>query len=104
MSKRTQRDAAATDTGPRDDEGDLFERPDGFFWRSKYTAREYGPFATLLAAIADMEVNEAPADDDEGIAVAETAEEAAAEVGISGWIDEESGELGEEERPRIEEH
>ena len=43
-------------------------------------------------------------DDEEALQVGETLEEAEAEVGISGWIDPDSGELAEEERPRIEEH
>ena len=85
-------------------ENRLMERPDGFYWRARGTAREYGPFATLLEALEDQAVAEPSVDDEAPLEVAETLEEAEAEVGISGWIDPDSGELAEEERPRIEEH
>lgn len=87
------------------DKSCVFERPDGFYWQAKGNRREYGPFATLVDALADLAVAEAPSDDDEGpLEVAETLEEAESEVGIAGWFDPDSGELAEEERPRIEEH
>ena len=89
---------------PEYDESRLFERPDGFYWQSRDSAHEYGPFPSLLEALTDLEANEAPEADEEALEVAETLAEAEAEVGISGWIDPDSGELAEEERPRIEEH
>lgn len=77
----------------------ILERPDGFYWQEKDGAREYGPFATLVEAVADMQV----ADESE-IAPGETLEEAESEIGIAGYRDPETGELAEEERPRLEEH
>ena len=51
----------------------------------------FGPFATLLEAIQDMEYN-ADSDFEPG----ETLEQAEEEIGVSGWIDHETGEPGEE--------
>lgn len=89
---------------PDYDDGLVTERPDGFFWQDPKTGREYGPFATLAEAMADMDVEDSPEELREPLEVAESLEEAEAEVGISGWVDPETGELAEEERPRIEEH
>ena len=77
----------------------IIERPDGFYWQDKETGEEFGPFATLLEAVTDMEYNA-----DSGIEVGETAEEAEEEVGIADWIDPETGLPAEESVPRTEEH
>jgi len=93
-----------SDRIPDYNDGRVIERPDGFYWQDPRGTQEYGPFATLLDAIADMDVEDAPEDADEPLEVAETIEEAESEVGISGWIDPETGELAEEQRPRLEDH
>jgi hypothetical protein len=77
----------------------IVERADGFYWRSPDTGNEYGPFATLAEASADME-SSADGDYEPG----ETLEEAEDEIGIAGWIDPETGEPAEESVPRIEDH
>jgi hypothetical protein len=77
----------------------LVERPDGFYWRPKGTAREFGPFATLLDAVQDIE----PVDDGT-LEPGETLAEAEAELGIANWIDPESGAPAEAQQPRLEEH
>ena len=65
------------------DDGLVVERPDGFFyWQQPDTGKEYGPFATLLEALADMDVEDAPRDAEEPLEVGETLEEAEAEVGF----------------------
>jgi len=89
---------------PTIDESRVFERPDGFYWQAPDGKREYGPFETLLDALEDQVRADPGIDDAEPLEVAETLEEAEAEVGISGWVDPDSGELAEEERPRIEDH
>lgn len=76
----------------------LIERPDGFYWRWEGAGREYGPFATLLQAKQDMRVN-----DDAALEPGETLAQAQADIGIADWIDPETGDPAEEERPRIEE-
>jgi hypothetical protein len=86
-------------TPPDYDRTRITERPDGFYWQAKDDGREYGPFATLLAAVLDMQ-----ASDNGSIEPGETLEEAEAEIGIAGFIDPETGVPAEEERPRLEEH
>ncbi len=87
------------ETAPDFDATRIVERPDGFYWQAKAGGREYGPFATLLRAVQDMQ-----ASDGAELEAGETLEEAEAEIGISEWIDPETGEPSEENRPRLEEH
>jgi hypothetical protein len=87
------------ETPPEYDSNRLIERPDGFHWRMKGRAREYGPFATLLEAVQDMELA-----DDETLEPIETVQEAEAEIGIADWIDPDTGELAGVDGIHIEEH
>lgn len=84
---------------PPFDQSRILERPDGFWWQAKDGGREYGPFATLVEAVADMQSGDNGAPEP-----GETLQEAEAEIGIAGYIDPETGEPMEEERPRLEEH
>ena len=86
-------------TPPDYDLARLVERPDGFYWRPKGTPRDFGPFATLLEAVQDMEVA-----DDGTLGAGETLAEAQAQFGIADWIDPDTGDPAEEERPHLEEH
>lgn len=73
----------------------IVERPDGFYWHDENESdKVFGPFPTLLEAIQDMEYN-AESDYEPG----ETLEQAEEEIGISNWIDHETGEPGEESFP-----
>jgi hypothetical protein len=76
----------------------IVERPDGFYWQSR-DSREYGPFATLLEAVQDMEQ-----EDLTSFGPGETIEEAREELGIADWTDPETGEPAEEARRRLEDH
>jgi len=70
----------------------ILERPDGFYWHDVNASNKvFGPFTTLLETIQDMEYN-AESDFEPG----ETLEQAEEEIGVSGWIDHETGEPGEE--------
>lgn len=70
----------------------VIERPDGFYWHYEDASEKvFGPFATLLEAIQDMEYT-AESDYEPG----ETLEQAEDEIGMSSWIDRETGEPGEE--------
>jgi len=69
----------------------IVERPDGFYWQEKGSDKVFGPFPTLLEAMQDMEYN-ADSDFEPG----ETLEQAEEEIGVSGWIDHETGEPGED--------
>ncbi|MEW5862618.1 MAG: hypothetical protein AB1773_03370 [Pseudomonadota bacterium] len=77
----------------------IIERPDGFYWQQGDCGREYGPFETLIEAVADMQALEEPA-----LEPGETLAEAEAEIGIADYVDPETGEPAEECRPRLEEH
>ena len=78
-----QDEQASTD----DVQAQLIERPDGFYWQDKLTEKWYGPFPTLLEAMEDMQYQE-DSDYEEG----ESLQEAEAEIGITDWIDPETGE------------
>ncbi|MCA3130442.1 MAG: hypothetical protein ACK5YW_03895 [Betaproteobacteria bacterium] len=77
----------------------VVERPDGFYWHSPDGGREYGPFATLREAMQDMELAS-----EETLEEGESLAEAEEEIGLSGWIDPETGEPAEDTVTRIEEH
>jgi hypothetical protein len=87
------------ETPPDYDRTRITERPDGYYWREKGGKREYGPFETLLEAVEDMDYNA-----DAGFEPGETLEQAEEELGLATWVDPETGELAEEERPRLEDH
>jgi hypothetical protein len=77
----------------------IIERPDGFYWQSSEDGREYGPFATLLDAAADMQYRaETPYEPGETLAEAE------AEIGIAPWIDPDTGQPGERDFPRSDDY
>jgi len=77
----------------------IIERPGGFYWRAKGEVREHGPFDTLFEAVQDMQSSEGQAPEPGA-----TLQEAEANIGIAEWIDPETGQPAEEERPRLEEH
>ena len=81
------------------DKARVVERPDGFYWQSVDGGKEFGPFTTLLEAVEDMQYS-ADTDYEPG----ESVEQAEDEIGISDWVDPETGELAEELTPRIEDH
>jgi hypothetical protein len=87
------------ETPPDYDKTRIIERPDGFYWQDKETDEEYGPFETLLEAVQDMEYSA----DVDGVET-ESLQEAEDEIGVADWIDPETGEPGEEWRPRTEDH
>lgn len=87
------------ETAPEYDKTRVIERPDGFYWQFKGTDEEFGPFATLLEAVEDMKYNA-----DAAIEPGESLLEAEDELGISDWIDPETGAPAEGSVPHIEDH
>ena len=81
--------------------GRVIERADGYYWEVKKGGEAYGPFATLAEAeearLAGA-VNSAEADD------GDLLQEAESELGISEWIDPDTGGPAEDNVPRIEDH
>jgi hypothetical protein len=90
---------AIPETLPEYDRARIVERPDGFYWQSRDGGNESGPFPTLLDAVEDMQYS-ADSDYEPGESVAQ----AEAEIGIADWVDPETGELAEDQLPRIEDH
>ena len=76
----------------------IIERPDGFYWQHKASGEEFGPFATLIEAVADMDYTAANGEPGESL------EEAESEIGIADWIDPETGQPAEESVPHLEDH
>ncbi|TCJ14652.1 hypothetical protein EZJ19_09395 [Parasulfuritortus cantonensis] len=77
----------------------IVERPDGFYWTDSTTGEAYGPFATLAEAALDMEYQE-----DSDFEPAESLEEAEDELGITSWVDPDTGELAEDTFTHLEDH
>ena len=82
--------------------GHIIERPDGFYWQSKEARAEYGPFATLAEAEANM--LSGGAETAEEAQPADSLQEAESELGIAEWIDPDTGGPAEDSVPRIEDH
>lgn len=93
MTKKTDPQA------PAYDETRLIERPDGFYWLEVDSGKSFGPFKTLEDAAQDMEYNE-----ESDFEPAETLEEAEEELGITGWVDPDTGELAEDTFTHLEDH
>lgn len=72
------------------DMGQIVLRPDGYHWQAPDGKNEFGPFASLELALADMmaAAEDAP---EEG----ESLQEAEGELGLADWIDPETGCLAE---------
>jgi hypothetical protein len=85
-------------TEPDELHGRVLERPDGFYWQEKEGGEEYGPFPTRAEAEADLESDGVAETDPDAV------HEAESELGISEWIDPDSGEPAEDSVPRIEDH
>ena len=79
--------------------GRVIERPDGFYWE-KAKGESHGPYATLAEAEADLLADGAADDAEAG----ESLQEAESELGISEWIDPDTGGPAEDNVPRIEDH
>jgi len=77
----------------------IIERPNGIYWQDTATGEEFGPFASVAEAEADMEYNA-----DSSYEPGERLDEAEDELGIADWVDPDTGQPAEESVPRIEDH
>jgi hypothetical protein len=80
-------------------EGHVIKRPDGYYWGAK-GQEPRGPFETRAEAEADLLAGGAA----EEFEPEETLQEAESELGISEWIDPDTGGPAEDNVPRIEDH
>ena len=82
-------------------QGRILERPDGYYWESKTTKELRGPFETRAEAEADLLAGGAAAGEFDA---EDTLQEAESELGISEWIDPDTGGPAEDHIPRLEDH
>ena len=80
--------------------GHVIERPDGFYVQAP-SGEESGPYPTLAEAETEVLAAEA---DESGVDDAPDLQEAESEIGVSEWIDPETGGPAEDSVPRIEDH
>ena len=99
QGKIAKRKKKIAEAAPQDDRIEFIERPNGVYWRAAGSAAESGPFATLAEAEADAQGREDPT-----FQATDSVAEAEAEVGISEWIDPDTGAPADESAPRIEDH
>src|SRR5881394_2063663 len=69
-------------------QGHVIERPDGFYWEAK-KGEPHGPFPTRGEAEADLLADGAAEEDD--MEVPGTLQEAESDLGVSEWIDPDTG-------------
>jgi hypothetical protein len=88
----------------RDDlaEEPILKRPDGFYWQRKSGGELRGPFVTRAEAEADRLAGGA-ADDDERES-GDPLHEAEFDIGVSEWIEPDTGGPAEDHIPRLEDH
>ena len=68
----------------------ISHHPDGYYWCTPDGKQQFGPFETYNDAFADMHGG-----DPDDIEPGESLREAEAELGISDWIDPDTGGLAE---------
>lgn len=98
---QANRTSLAEEEPPEDDSamGQVVRRPDGYHWQSSDGRHEVGPFDSMEEAWAGVgEV------DEQAPEPGETLREAEDEIGISDWIDPETGQPAEGQcLPRLDE-
>lgn len=75
-------------------ESTIVERPDGYYWQSEDGRQDFGPFESYEQALADRD-----AASEEALAPTSTLHESEEAIGMSNWIDPETGEPAEGESP-----
>ena len=78
----------------------ILQRPDGFYWQPK-NGELRGPFESRAEAEADRLAGGVTEDD---FGAGESLQEAESEIGMSEWIDPDTGGPAEDNIPRIEDH
>ena len=99
MNRKTMQDRTAAKQPPQTEDEPLdvsrvrepiTRRGDGYYWEAPDGRQEFGPFESYELAWADMH-----SFDPDDIEPGETLSEAEAELGLSDWIDPETGGLSE---------
>jgi orotate phosphoribosyltransferase len=80
--------------------GQVVLRGDGYHWQAADGKQEFGPFATMEEALAEMQA--ASSEEEAEAEPGESLEEAEDELGIADWIDPDTGEPAEgQSTPRL---
>ena len=103
-AKKKARKSAAKVAAPGNGQGKealghVIERPDGFYVQAP-SGEESGPYTTLAEAEAELLAAEVAEPDLE----TGDLQEAESDIGVSEWIDPETGGPAEDSVPRIEDH
>ncbi len=97
-----ERGESSTDDGEPVADTRLVSRAEGYYWLAEDDDREVGPFASIEAALADMGAS--GDDDEDSLAPDDTLEEVEDELGMSTWIDPDTGCPAEATWTRLEDH
>ena len=81
-------------------QGRVVKRPDGYYWEAKGIEGR-GPFVTRAEAEADLLAGGANTPEFDG---EDSLQDAESEIGISNWIDPDTGGPAEDSVPHIEDH
>jgi hypothetical protein len=106
MPRRKKSEAAQPALAPEESieeqpvQGRVVKRPDGYYWEARGKEAR-GPFETRGEAEADLLAGGAAAGEFEA---GENLQEAESELGISDWIDPDTGGPAEDNVPHIEDH
>ena len=79
----------------------ILKRPDGFYWQQQ-NGELRGPFVTRGEAEADRLAGGVVEEQD--FEAGESLQEAESELGVSEWIDPDTGGPAEDNIPRLEDH
>ena len=103
---RTQKAAPRKNSGDKalfaDGTVRVLERERGFYWCLQGEKRLYGPYATLLEVVDDIDTRTGRAAAEEQ--AEESLEDMERDMGLNGWIDPDTGLPAEDGRPRLELH
>ena len=76
----------------------VVEHPDGWYWQAPDGHQQFGPFESIEAVLADMDMADAGPD------TGQTLGETERVLGLADWIDPETGTLAEDTPVRLEDH
>ena len=96
MARRKKGAVSREETGAEP----IVKRPDGFYWQRK-AGELRGPFVTRAEAEADRLAGGSAEDEFEA---GESLQQAESEIGVSEWIDPDTGGPAEDNVPRLEDH
>ena len=83
--------------------GPIIKRPDGYYWEAR-PGELRGPFDTREEAELERLAGGVAAEAEGDFEAGETLQEAESEIGVSEWIDPDTGGPAEDNIPRLEDH